>query len=265
MHTLPPSAITTHVGNFTGYMQRVLEYVETLPKGLRILDIPAGNGLLSARLREMGHTAVCGDINVQNEHYVYVDMEQRLPFDDDSFDLVICLEGIEHMLEPARLAAELSRVCKADGRVIVSTPNVLSFYSRLSFLFTGHHYMFAPHDVRPAARGADRGHVSPASYTQLCYWFGVHGCEPLHVMGDKWKRAVLLPLYGLLFVAGYLQTRAWFSRLNKPDAHKKNTMTQLHSPAMLFSRSLVLVFSKSGVFPYHASESAEPVEVALAA
>ena len=43
-----------------------------------------------------------------------------LPFDDDAADLVICLEVLEHLDDPARGLAELARV--ARGRVLVSVP-----------------------------------------------------------------------------------------------------------------------------------------------
>ena len=43
-----------------------------------------------------------------------------LPHDDDSFDLVICCEVLEHLEEPAQGLAELARV--SSGKVLISTP-----------------------------------------------------------------------------------------------------------------------------------------------
>ena len=40
----------------------------------------------------------------------------ELPFDDDSFDLVLCLEVLEHLDDPAAALAELSRVSAGDDR-----------------------------------------------------------------------------------------------------------------------------------------------------
>lgn len=44
-----------------------------------------------------------------------------LPFGENAFDVVACGELIEHFADPAPLVAELVRVCKPGGRVIVST------------------------------------------------------------------------------------------------------------------------------------------------
>jgi SAM-dependent methyltransferase len=43
-----------------------------------------------------------------------------LPFVDASFDLVVCRSSLHHMPEPAAAAAEMARVCRQGGRVVVS-------------------------------------------------------------------------------------------------------------------------------------------------
>lgn len=45
----------------------------------------------------------------------------ELPFEDDSFDLVLCLEVLEHIPEPGPVLAELSRVCRGD--IVLSVPS----------------------------------------------------------------------------------------------------------------------------------------------
>jgi SAM-dependent methyltransferase len=44
-----------------------------------------------------------------------------LPFEDDSFDLVLCLEVLEHVREPGAALGELARVC--GDRVVLSVPD----------------------------------------------------------------------------------------------------------------------------------------------
>lgn len=59
----------THVDNLTGHMQVVAEHFAARPQGLKILDLPAGNGLLADALRAAGHTVVCGGINRERDDY----------------------------------------------------------------------------------------------------------------------------------------------------------------------------------------------------
>ncbi|MCW5604572.1 MAG: class I SAM-dependent methyltransferase, partial [Burkholderiales bacterium] len=149
----------SHVANFTGYMGVVVGYFAALPGGLRVLDLPAGNGLLADALRGLGHEVVSGDINRERPDYHYVDMSGPLPFADGEFDAAVCLEGIEHLVNPIDFIAELVRVTRGRGRIVITTPNVTNFYSRLQFLFTGVLYQFNPAAVPVLAGGetGDRG------------------------------------------------------------------------------------------------------------
>jgi len=238
----------SHEANFTGYMEVVAHHFSGRTKGLRILDLPAGNGLLAEALRGMGHTVMCGDINRERPDYQYVDMAQPLPFPDGEFDAVICLEGVEHLVNPARLIAELCRITRAGGEIVISTPNVMNFYSRLHFLFTGTPYQFNPAAVPEIAPGAavDRGHIFPLSYFQLRYLFGDHGAAVKRVLGDRYKRKLLFPLYWLLLPLAWLCSA--FLLLRQGDARHgaRNRELFAHglSAPLLYSRSLVPVLEK---------------------
>lgn len=54
-----------------------------------------------------------------------------LPFDDGSFDVVISIEVLEHLLEPQRVAAEALRILRPGGVFLVSVPNVAYWRRRL--------------------------------------------------------------------------------------------------------------------------------------
>lgn len=64
-------------------------------------------------------TAKCFDIN------------NPLPFDDNSFDIVFALEVIEHVFDTDLLVSEIRRVLKRGGAVILSTPNLASLKNRV--------------------------------------------------------------------------------------------------------------------------------------
>jgi SAM-dependent methyltransferase len=79
---------------------------------------------------------------------------QALPFVDASFDAVIATEVIEHVRYPYRLLAEIRRVTRADGRVLLSTPNVATPVNRVALALFG----LFPDDTT-LHDGADVGHI----------------------------------------------------------------------------------------------------------
>ena len=243
----------SHVANFTGYMEVVARYFEGLPGGTKILDLPAGNGLLADALRAMGHTVVCGDINRERPDYRYVDMAAPLPFSDGEFDAAVCLEGVEHLVDPVQLIRELSRVVRPGGKIVVSTPNVMNLYSRLQYLFTGTPYQFNPASLPELAPGAaaDRGHIFPMSYFQLRYLFGQHGVAVKQVLGDRYKRKVLFPIYVLLLPLAWAWSALLLLRQGDERHGARNRELRAHSLSapLLYSRSLVLVLEKQTAHP----------------
>jgi ubiquinone/menaquinone biosynthesis C-methylase UbiE len=56
-----------------------------------------------------------------------------LPFMDGSFDLVFCRSAVHHFPRPERVVAEMARVCRPGGRVVVSDMTVPSPAERRAF------------------------------------------------------------------------------------------------------------------------------------
>ncbi|HEV3133085.1 MAG TPA: methyltransferase domain-containing protein [Acidimicrobiia bacterium] len=57
----------------------------------------------------------------------------ELPFLDASFDLVVCRGAMHHFLDPERPVAEMARVCRPEGRVVVSDMVATSAEARERF------------------------------------------------------------------------------------------------------------------------------------
>ena len=54
----------------------------------------------------------------------YVDLNKnKLPFKNNSFDTILILDILEHILEPIKILEESKRILKEDGKIILSLPN----------------------------------------------------------------------------------------------------------------------------------------------
>jgi SAM-dependent methyltransferase len=72
-----------------------------------------------------------------------------LPFEDESFDRVICTEVLEHCREPRAVMAEIARVLKPGGSAFLTTPFLLPLHE-MPFDY----YRFTPSALRDLADGA---------------------------------------------------------------------------------------------------------------
>jgi SAM-dependent methyltransferase len=86
---------------------------------------------------------------------VWADVEERLPFADGSFDVVVAGEFLEHVREPEAVIAEVRRVLRSEGTFVGSVPNAFRLQSRLLFLLgkppeddPTHLHMYSPSAMR---------------------------------------------------------------------------------------------------------------------
>lgn len=63
------------------------------------------------------------------------DIEKRIPFKNGFFDIAYCGEVIEHLYNPDKFLDEVNRILKKGGILIITTPNLCSFYNRIIMLF----------------------------------------------------------------------------------------------------------------------------------
>lgn len=109
----------------------------------RVLDIGCGDGLLLSRLRQVGISgqgvelspkaiSLCNQRGILAVH-ANIDCDD-LPFENGSFDLVVCSEVIEHLFDPDHLLMEINRVLALSGHLILTTPNLGWWLNRITLM-----------------------------------------------------------------------------------------------------------------------------------
>ena len=109
-------------------------WVEPLDRDMIVLDVACGAAHAAEQIAPHVHEVIGLDLTpallqAGSERLVGAGIGNvllqegdaaHLPFVDASFDLVVCRSSLHHMPEPAVAAAEMARVCRPDGRVVVS-------------------------------------------------------------------------------------------------------------------------------------------------
>ena len=126
-----------------GITGNVYKYVHNLKdlKNKTVIDIPCGDGRMSAVFKELGATVESYDLDSKDNDYVdhphkFADMNERLPIDSDHADIILCQEGIEHISDQTKLLEEFNRVLKIGGTLIITTPSLSNMRSKFSIFFT---------------------------------------------------------------------------------------------------------------------------------
>jgi SAM-dependent methyltransferase len=130
--------------------------------GRRVLDLGCRYGALT-REYAAGNEVVGVDVDREalaeaaklGIETRWADVDEPLPFEDASFDVVVAGELLEHVRDPERLAREAERVLGPGGTFVGSVPNAFRLKNRLRFLLgrkpeddPTHLHMFSPDEVR---------------------------------------------------------------------------------------------------------------------
>lgn len=105
-----------------------------LARGQAVLDLACGEGYGSALLAREAKQVIGVDISPETiahaqRKYVRPNLEfqvgraEAVPLPDASVDLVVSFETIEHIQDPKKFLAEAKRCLKADGVLVISSPD----------------------------------------------------------------------------------------------------------------------------------------------
>ena len=179
----------------------VRAYLDALPHGTPVLDAGCGEGVLveeyARRLDIHGVDANYGSARVTTASLT------NLPFPDETFERVLCLDVLEHLAyeEQPLALAQIHRVLRQGGEAFVSVPNLAHLQSRIHFLLRGRL-------IRTASAAKHPGDRPAAEYIQLARRAGftvvarrgIFPTVPLLTHAIRRNPRALLPLHRLLTV-----------------------------------------------------------------
>lgn len=121
---------------------RVLNYMAEGRPGGTLLDVGCSSGQVMYWARNRGLKPKGVEINkrtadmaAKNGFEVYNGFLENAPFEKNSFDLIFLGDIIEHVNDPREFLKEVVSFLKPRGLVVISTPNVNCFWSKLTFQF----------------------------------------------------------------------------------------------------------------------------------
>lgn len=202
-----------------------------IKQGMNVLDFGCGQGAFSQRLIDAGLVVDGLDIDTNQivakvNRKITLDLNQDLTEDifPIKYDALIAMEILEHLQNPWKYIQDCKALIKDDGIIVLSTPNISNFISRLRFMMKGTLLAFEKPDFV-------HGHITPLSFVQLENMFeqsgltilgkGSAGPVPIfHLTGFSlfsFLRNTILPLI-YPFMSGPKKGRALVYILTKKNA-----------------------------------------------
>lgn len=139
--------VLDHFGVLAPYYDRVIRprtpdkmiRLTGLPINGALLDAGGGTGRVSAALAGMVSSLVIADLSLnmlrqaQNKGNLETvcSHSEKLPFSDASFERVIMVDALHHVCNQQETAAELWRVLKPGGRLVIEEPDIRYFSVKL--------------------------------------------------------------------------------------------------------------------------------------
>lgn len=228
--------------------QKILNIFSRFPTRGKVLEIPAGEGALAWQLSKLGFDVTAGDIDprffkVRSIPCVFLDLNKTFPIENDQFDFISCVEGIEHLQDQFQFIRECHRVLRPGGRLVLSTPNILNLASRLKFLLSGF-YSLVPRPINEFNLTPVFDHIHPVTYYQLRYMLHTQGFRIVQVSTDLLRRSAL----ALYLLKPLIQLYSLRTMRKETERRQKQANREIRrimaSPAILLGRTLILVAEK---------------------
>jgi SAM-dependent methyltransferase len=111
-------------------MRQLIQSCE--PQKKILCDLGAGNPPITDGIQCRKRLKL--DINIKTGPDIVCDLSKGIPLPDDSVDICVASEIIEHLYHSKQFISEIRRILNKNGVLILSCPNICSLKYRFSFL-----------------------------------------------------------------------------------------------------------------------------------
>lgn len=153
---------------------------------LMVLDLGSATGGNTLHISQMGHSVTSVEysdigIRIQNAKGIRaIQADARsLPFKDESFEVLVCLDVLEHITEDAVVANEICRVLAPGGYFLISVPEDPKLWSA---------HDVAVNHVRRYTKGEMCGVLSEAKLEVDEIWSTLYLLRPMIIIARKFSK-----------------------------------------------------------------------------
>jgi SAM-dependent methyltransferase len=114
-----------------------------IKRGIDIGCKPEMTGIMRKKLNAQIIGTNITKRGMKGKDFVCLDANKPLPYKPGNFDFVYCGEIIEHVYDSDLLMAEIKRVLRKGGILVITTPNLASFWNRFFLLFGYQPHLYA--------------------------------------------------------------------------------------------------------------------------
>ncbi|ENN95564.1 methyltransferase [Methanocaldococcus villosus KIN24-T80] len=201
------------------------------PKNM--VDIGCGDGHLTLKIKKVFNIPINNVYGIEYDKNLVISCKEKgikcflldlnkdkIPFEDNSVDLITANQVLEHIFEIDDLLIEIKRILSPNGYFVVSTPNLAALHERISLLLGYNPSTWHTAKIQIGLRRGEptnnREHVNGFTIKGLKYLLEYYGFKPVKLFVGKVfiKDDLYIPFLEKIFPSLAL-TQCWICKVKK--------------------------------------------------